>query len=285
MKVLVPHEWRHYGVARVTGEKAGPDGDVDACPPTEAEDGGTPPSSDDSRTRAREPECERSDERGITVVELMVVMAIIAIIMGLGAYSLGRITNTDLRSDANRLASAMKYTYANAAINNTEYRMVFDLDSGVYHTEIASEPVVEQAPASTDNTEDFLTEEAQRLADKVEEESDLFADEEENPFGVNRKVTYERVQDGVLKKMKMSSGNRIARFVKAGVEDEYVEGKVSVTFFPNGFQEQVMIVLRSGDGEDGAAYTLISEPLTGSVRTFSKELEIPDEFGAVEEDE
>lgn len=253
MKYLVPYEWREVGEAVSAGEASTGEGD------------------------------RRRQASGITVVELLVVMAIISIIMGLGAYSLGQLTNSDLREDSNRVASAIKYTYSNAAINNTQYRLVFDLDSGQYYTEVSKGPVVDESPTggALGGSDDFLTEEAQKLADKVEKESDLFADEEENPFGVNRRVSYERVEDAVLKRTKLRSGNRFERIIAANSEEDITEGRASVTFFPNGFQEQVMIVIR---GESGAAYTLITEPLTGMVRTYSGEIEIPEDFGVVEED-
>ncbi len=220
--------------------------------------------------------------RGITVVELMVVLAIIAIMMGLGAYAMGSLGDGSLREDAGNVVAAIKYTYANAAINNSEYRLVFDLDTGTYQSEVARTTAVRSAPMGTTNTDDFLTEEAQRLAAKVEKERDLFADEEANPFGMNRKVSYERVEDGILQKTKLKSGDRFARIVKGNSDEEYTSGKVSMTFFPNGFQEQVMIVIES---QSGAKIMLVTEPLTGRVLTYTGTDEVPDGFGEVEEDE
>ena len=220
-------------------------------------------------------------ERGMTVVELMVVLAIVAIMMGLGAYAMNSIGDGDLRSDAGAVIAAIKYTYANAAINNAQYRLVFSIGGGTYHSEVKRTGAAEQ-PGSNVNADDFLTEEAQRLAEKVDAERDLFSDEENNPFGMNRKVSYERVEDGVLRKTKLKSGVRFAKIVKATSEEEYTEGEVSMTFFPNGFQEQVMIVLET---ERGAQISLVTEPLTGRVLTFTGTDELPEGFGEVEEDD
>ena len=159
--------------------------------------------------------------------------------------------------------------------------MVFDLDTGEYYSEIARGPVIEETTSVAD-ADDFLTEEAQRLAEKVEEESSLFDKDEENPFGVNRQINYERLEDGVLKTTKLSSGTRFTRFVSPSNQQEFTEGKASMMFYPNGFQQQVMLVIKS---EDGSAFTLITEPLTGRVLTHSKEIEVPEDFGVVEEDD
>ncbi len=225
---------------------------------------------------------KRSTSRGITVVELMVVMAIVASLMGLGAYSIGMVGGSNLRSDVMRLTSVMKYTYSNAGINNTRYRLVMEVGTGKYWTEVTDEPVVADESTQAEDDE-FLTEEAQKLADEREAETDLFDEAEENPFGMRRKVSYERVQDIIIKETGLSAGVRFDKVYSPKFPDEpMTEGRAAVSFFPNGFQEQVMIVVKD---DEGAAYTLITEPMTGQVKLFSEEIEVPEDFGEVEEDE
>lgn len=301
MKFGVPIEWQHYGAARLEGERVR-DGDADASEACglrpvalDADDCTLPHMVGAESHDPREPRAPRGDgaarlkpearqdERGITVVELMVVMAIVSIMMGLGAMALGSINDGDLREDAGNVAAAIKYTYSNAAINNTHYRLVFQVGGNEYYSEIASSGVERTVKTSgTNNTEDYLTEEAQRLADKVEEERDLFADEEENPFGVNRKVSYERVEDAILDKTRLHEGVRFTKIIKAGSDEEYTSGTVSMSFFPNGFQEQVFILMET---TDGAKIALVTEPLTGRVLTFTNTEEPPEGFGEIEEDE
>lgn len=218
----------------------------------------------------------------MTVVELLVVMAIAAGIMGLGVYGLSSVSNSDLRDDAMRVTAAIKYTYSNAALNNAEYRLVFNMDSGEYHSEIAKGPIVQPQSTSAEDADDFLTEEAQRLAEKVEEESSLFDEKDGNALGVNRQISYERLEDGVLKTTKLSEGTKFKRIVTPASEDAFEEGEVQMSFFPNGFQEQVMIVIQN---EAGQAFTLVTEPLTGRVLTYSKEIDVPEDFGLVEEED
>lgn len=220
----------------------------------------------------------RPRNRGITIVELMVVMAIVAMIMGIGVMSLGSIGAGALKADSNRLSSTMKYAYASAAVNNSHYRLVIDFETNGYHTEVANSALVSSTNTEADN--ELLTEEARELAEKDEKENDLFDEEEDNPFGINRKVSFDRVQDAVVEPQKLKEGHRFERMVTAA--GEIATGKGVVNFYPNGFQDQVAIVIKD---EDGKAFTLLTEPLSGSIKTYSQDKEIEDDFFEVEDDD
>ena len=209
----------------------------------------------------------------------MVVLAVVGIIMAIGVASLGQIGAGALRADTNRFTSTLKYAYASAAINNSHYRLVINLDDGDYHTEVAQSALVDQS-APTSDADEFMTEEARRLADEQEEKNDFFDDDEENPFGVNRKVTFSRVQDAVVETQKLKQGHRFAKVVT--LTNEIETGIAIVNFYPNGFQDQVLIVIKD---EAGAAYTMITEPLAGTVKVYSDEIDVPDDFGEVEDDD
>lgn len=220
-------------------------------------------------------------ERGVTLVELLVVLALVGGIMSIGVYMLGLLTHTKLKDEAMRLTSAIKYTYSQAGLNNAQYRLVFDLDTNEYYSEVTNSPVVVES-TDVNDSEGLLPEEAQELAERYRADNDLFAKEEADPFNLNRQVTFERVQDGVLQPKKLPEGIRIYSVQTAHQRLPFETGKASISFFRNGFQEQALIVL--GD-EAGARYTLITEPLTGRVKIYSGELETPPGFGEEENDD
>lgn len=219
---------------------------------------------------------------GMTVVELIVVMAIVASIMGAAVWGLASMGSNDVRGEAMRLSSVIKYAYSNAGINNTRYRLVIDVSTGEYWTEITDEPVVTQRELAEEGDEAFLTDEARELGERRDEEDDLFDEDEADPFGMNRKVTFERVQDGVVEPRTLREGVRFARVHTVHSDEPIEEGRAFVSFFPNGFQEQVMIVLAD---EGGATFTLITEPMTGRVRLYSDDMEVPEDFGQPETDD
>lgn len=223
----------------------------------------------------------RKNIRGITIVELMVVMGIVATILGVGAYSIGQISSSDLRNDALRVAAVMRYTYSNAALNNSRYRLVFDLETGEYYTEVTDEALIETTNSAEDD-EEFLTDEARELGRQDDEENDLFDEEEADPFGINRKVSYQRVNDVVIEKTTLKENIKFVEVHTTQREDPYTEGKAAMSFFPNGFQDQVMVVL---EDQTGARVSLVSEPMTGRVLVYTDSDELPDNFGEVERDD
>lgn len=220
-------------------------------------------------------------ERGVTLVELLVVLTLVGGIMSIGVYMLGLLTHTKLKDEAMRLTSAIKYTYSQAGLNNAQYRLVFDLDTNEYYSEVTNSPVVIES-SDVNDSEGLLPEEARELAERFQADNDLFAKNEADPFNLNRKVTFERVQDGVLQPKKLPEGIRIFKVQTAHQRLPFESGKASISFFRNGFQEQALVVL--GD-ESGARYTLITEPLTGRVNIYSGELQTPPGFGEEEIDD
>ena len=218
---------------------------------------------------------------GITIVELMVVMGIVATMLGVGAYSISTITASDLKNDALRVAAVMRYTYSNAALNNSRYRLVFNLETGEYYTEVTDEALI--ATSNTDeDDEEFLTDEARELGRQADEENDLFDEEEADPFGLNRKVSFQRVNDVVIEKTKLKQGIRFVEVHTTYREAPHSTGTAAMSFYPNGFQDQVMVVL---EDVSGARVSLVSEPMTGRILIYTDSDELPDNFGEVERDD
>ncbi|MEM1347067.1 MAG: prepilin-type N-terminal cleavage/methylation domain-containing protein [Myxococcota bacterium] len=221
------------------------------------------------------------DRRGFTLIELLVVLAIVAGIAGLGAYTVGMLDQGALKSEALKITSSIKYSFSQAAVNNSRYRIVFDLDSGSYAAEVVESANVEQPTNQPGADEEFLTEEAQALAEQAEREDDLFDDDEDNPFGINRRVSYQRVQDGVIDPGQLKDGMRFTRVV-VGQAVDVTSGQASINFFPNGFQEPAIVYMEDAQGR---TFSIQTEPLTGRVFLYNKEIEIPSDFGQGEVDD
>lgn len=215
--------------------------------------------------------------RGITLVELMITVAIVVGLLGAGAYSMGMIGQGELKNEAMRMTSAINYTWSRAAMNNTQYRMVFDLGANKYYTEVTDAPVVQKNQPDQDS-EEYVSEEARAAQEEQDQQGS--AGKDSDPFNVNQKPTYEQVEDSVLESHELGNGIRIKKVVPCDQETTITEGKAAIHFFPNGFQQPAIIVLSAGEG---STYSLKTEPLTGRVKVFAKELEKTEDCGAPQE--
>ena len=231
----------------------------------------------------------RAHRAGFSLVEVLVVLAIIAGLVGGSVYGIGMLSAGDLKSNALRLTSSIKYMYSQAAVHNTQYRLVFDLDTGTYEAQVVAQAFVEEGPQDEEaaearraRDEEFLTEEALALGEEKAREKELFDDREDNPFGFNRSVSARRIQDSVISPGVLDKGVRFERIIVPNLP-EAEDGKVALNFFPNGYQEPIIIILSDKGGEN--KFSLVTEPLTGRVKLYSKEVEVPKDFGQGESDD
>ena len=217
--------------------------------------------------------------RGMTLVELLVVMTLVVGIMGAGIYSIGLITHSDLRAEAMRMTSAIQYTWNRAAINNAQYRMVIDLDKNSYQTEVTQSPVVQRSADLDEESSEFMSDEA-RQAEEEGDNSENTDDDEDDPFNVNRRPSYKQVQDASLKPHTLPEKLDIWGVMTPNNDQVIREGRAAIRFFPNGFQEPAVIILSAGED---TFYSLRTEALTGRVKIYARKLDRPEGFGEPDE--
>ena len=216
--------------------------------------------------------------RGMTLIELLVVMTLVVGIMGAGIYSIGLITHSDLRAEAMRMTSAIQYTWNRAAMNNAQYRMVIDMETNSYHTEVTQAPVVQRSANLDDEaSSEFMSDEARQ----AEAEDDTMGDDgEEDPFNVNRRPSYQQVEDASLQSHTLPKELKIWGVMTPNNDQVIRKGRAAIRFFPNGFQEPAVILLSAGED---TFYSLKTEALTGRVKIYARKLERPEGFGEPDE--
>ena len=76
-------------------------------------------------------------EAGTTLIEIIVVLALAALMMAVAIPSLSTVLGVDKRRASRELAATMRWTYEEATIRNQSMRIAYDLDHGTYWVEAA----------------------------------------------------------------------------------------------------------------------------------------------------
>jgi len=212
----------------------------------------------------------RPTERGFTIIEMMIVLAIVAIMTVLAVVGLRSFAKSDLRATATRMAGAIRYLFDRASTTGKVHRLVLDFDTGKYWAEVSDDAFILASGKETDESR-------KREADKIAKEDEVKreAAEKEAFFGgsqipsrympkpfLPKRAKFDAFRETAVKPITLKSGVFLADIYTPRLLRPLSEGKGYVYFFPMGMTEAAVIHL--SDGKE-AIYSLIVHPLTGRV--------------------
>lgn len=204
-----------------------------------------------------------SHSRGMTMIEIMIVVSMIGGLMALSALALFRGDDSRVREEAGRMAGTIKYIYNEAAIKNKYYRLALNLDENSYYVESNSEPFY----VSMGGEEDKKTSTASG------DEGGSEGEEGTAP------PAFAREEGLMVKPVKLKTGVKIKDVTVMHKPERVESGKVYTYFLPNGWAEPFVINL-SDEGEE-SFYSLQINPITGKSVIRGEYLEVnPETFAA-----
>jgi general secretion pathway protein H len=92
--------------------------------------------TDTAWSPALRPVRQRAKPAGFTLVEIIVVVALISLFMVFSVPLFGNVGTSSLNSSARRLSGTIKYLFNESALSGLEYRLTYDLDQGTYRARI-----------------------------------------------------------------------------------------------------------------------------------------------------
>jgi len=229
----------------------------------------------------------RRARRGFSLVEIMVVVAIVGLLLGASVYGFRSIAKSDLRSSSAKLAGAIRYCFDRSVTTGAYFRLVLDIDGNKYWAERSDDRTYltagkENSPGKGEALDVKALEQKQAEDDaKLQEMATSVGGQMVNldPPPKPKRAKFQTFKDTTLPQVKLTRAKMFDVYTPRQREP-YVKGRAYLYFFPDGHTERAIV--RMHDGDD--FYSLVIHPLTGRVEVLSGKVDIPRDFGERDEE-
>lgn len=237
-------------------------------------------------------------QRGMTVIELLVVLAVVGMLTIIGYMGVRYVSKSDLREDAGQVAATLQNGYRMATETGLHHRVVFDLDEQTFRIETCEgelnlrrsdkeqmvrheddeeeeepmPPALEQLLRSGTQlgTEPILDQETTAKIAKALRDSDI----EKPTCAISMLPNGDADGRANLRQVRTWRGLKLRRVFVQHLEEPALEGEVTVNFFPLGWAEKAIVELAD---EDGDQFTILVHGLTGRIEIRDGELRDPND--------
>lgn len=217
----------------------------------------------------------RARRAGFTLVELLVVLAIVVGIIAVAVPSLYALFDLEQRGAARQLAMTYQFLSAEAAMRNVTFRVAYYLDEGSYEIQVGDP-----------DTLVFTTPEARAEYEEQQERRLRFASKEtEEAVAAEAEGRFSGLElPGFDGKVTLPSGSRFGFVYTPQYEEPQTPSEeepdpedpprvaYSYVFASGEVEYTVVRIVAAGDAEDG--YSVEVEPVSGNVRVESEPTEI-----------
>ena len=208
---------------------------------------------------------------GFTLIEVILVVAIIAVVVTGATFGLGAVTRTRLRSASFRVMSAARFAYNRAITQGTTTRLHFDFEKNTMAVEESQTPVTlatgDELDAETGDAVDPWDLARSRL------EKPLDPPALRSPFQPITNANGKELERYTAQPL--GDGISMHALITPHEPEKRTDGEGSVYFFPGGLTERAVIQLR--DSSD-TVYSVEIHPLTGNARIHNFAFEPLDEI-------
>ncbi len=212
----------------------------------------------------------RANSRGLTLIEMLVVLAIVGLLAVGVLMGSGQLASAKLKKTATSLVGVIRVAYTRASSTSKSVRLVFDFQERSFWMEEAEQPmlVTPKDSTGTGGAEAVTALEQQSIA-----ESARLIKGPSAP-----RAHFKQVDMGLLAidtdtkgKVRDLPGNISFRSIQTTHDDmPRTSDRAYLYFWPGGQTERASIQLRIGDStQDADTLTLLIAPLTGSVNIKS----------------
>jgi general secretion pathway protein H len=217
----------------------------------------------------------RNVEFGFTLLEMLIVLALLGLVSVLAIGGMRRLAQSDLRGGAAKLAGAIRYLFDRASTTGKIHRLVFDFEAGKYWAEVSDDRFFMPRERETEESRQRETEEeAERLRQQQEAEArgTPMPDSEEELIDPNRyqptewkpkRARFEMFAEQALKTVEMRNA-KLAGLFTPRYAQPVATGKGYLYFFPLGQTEPAIVHVSDPEGD--SFFSLLVHPLNGRVQ-------------------
>lgn len=218
----------------------------------------------------------RSLQRGVTLVELLIVVALIALLTGSAMFGSGMLGSSRLRNAASLVLSATRLAQSRASAMGRPVRLVFDLDNA----RLDMQESVSRQVTRIRGTEDFpgeglaaeLEGEARKEAERVVEGDAAKAPK--TRFIPSPQFVEDLGDEGKASGKTLGKGILFRQVQVARDPEVRTSGKVAVYFWPGGETERASVQLKVEHSETGLTVALSA--LTGRAKILAGFVDLPE---------
>lgn len=201
----------------------------------------------------------KKNHHGFSLIEMLVVVAIIAMITGVALPTVSSYFQLSLNSATRELATTIKEAYNAAVVTGRVYRLVYDIKKNQYWVE-AGPP-----DALLDTKETKEREERRKRYSRAEDKE---KEKENSPFALEKTIT--------RKKLSLPRGVTYEDIVTQQSNEPLSEGVAYTHFFPHGVTEQSIIHLTDQSKHKAS---LVITPLIGNTELYDRYVNGAEVFG------
>lgn len=221
----------------------------------------------------------RALARAVTLVEMLIVLALIAIFSSAVIAGSGQLSSAKLRKSATMVTAAVRVAFLRATVTSRSVRLVLDFGQNAMWLEEADAPMLVQSHDGTGTGGADAATVAEKAA-VAEGERILKGPTAPRPsfhaVGLGLLAGTEKKDDKNVRHLPSGIG---FREVQAAHDDEpRTKDRAYLYFWPGGLTERASIVLCIGDStDDSKAMTVLVSPLTGTtaMKAGSVALKLP----------
>ncbi len=190
------------------------------------------------------------NDTGFTLVELLVVVALMAAIGTMAIPSLSSVFKLSLGSTTRELATTVRHAYNAALMTKKVHRLVFDLKERQYWVEVGPNQLLME------------TEESRAKAERLRKFSSKDAQEKKD-----NGPTFSLASYVTRKKNTLARGVEIEDVTTEQSKDPITSGLAFTHFFPHGIIEQTVIHLKDTSNHQA---TLVIAPIVGRTKVIER---------------